>query len=85
MYLSHAHRRLQQPQHPNPNIFVLPSDKVLSVHPKLNDEWVSFVGDQPHWNEDYAKAYIRMSLLGVNNLNDLKDCTKTLPRKTTTK
>ena len=74
---------LQNPQ--NPNIFVLPSDKKLSVHPKINDEWVSFVGDQPHWNEDYAKAYIRMSLLGVNNLNDLRDCTKTLPKKTNLK
>jgi hypothetical protein len=51
----------------------------LSVHPKLNDEWKSFVGNQPHWNEDYAKAYFRMSLNGVKNLKDLKDCTRTLP------
>ncbi|OAG11194.1 heme peroxidase [Paraphaeosphaeria sporulosa] len=74
---------LQEPQ--NPDIFVLPSDKKLSVHPKINDEWLSFVGDQPHWNEDYAKAYIRMSLLGVTSaeLKGLKDCTKTLPKKTT--
>ncbi|KAF2738347.1 ligninase LG6 precursor [Polyplosphaeria fusca] len=62
-----------------PNIFVLPSDKVLSQHPKINDEWLAFVGNQPHWNEDYAKAYIRMSLTGVTNLNSLTDCTKTLP------
>jgi hypothetical protein len=68
---------LQNP--PNKNIFVLPSDKVLSVHPSINDEWKSFVGNQAHWNEDYAKAYIRMSLLGVTNLKDLKDCTRTLP------
>lgn len=61
------------------NIFVLPSDKVLSTHPKISDEWKSFVGNQPHWNEDYAKAYVRMSLLGVHNLNELADCTKTLP------
>jgi len=73
---------LNQPSHPNPNIFVLPSDRTLSVHPKINDEWKEFVGDQPHWNEDYAKAYIRMSLNGVTNLNDLVDCTKTLPAKT---
>ncbi|KAF1362402.1 heme peroxidase [Lizonia empirigonia] len=64
---------------PNDKIFILPSDKVLSVHPKINDEWKSFVGNQPHWNEDYAKAYIRMSLTGVTNLKDLMDCTKTLP------
>lgn len=70
---------LNQETKPNSKIFVLPSDKVLSVHPKVNDEWKSFVGDQKHWNEDYAKAYIRMSLTGVANLKDLKDCTKTLP------
>jgi L-ascorbate peroxidase len=64
---------------PNDKIFVLPSDKVLSVHPSVNTEWKSFVGNQAHWNEDYAKAYIRMSLLGVTNVKDLKDCTKTLP------
>jgi hypothetical protein len=29
--------------------------------------------------EDYAKAYTRLSLLGVNNINDLKECTKVLP------
>jgi catalase (peroxidase I) len=70
---------LNQDTKPNNKIFVLPSDKVLSVHPKIIDEWRSFVGDQKHWNEDYAKAYIRMSLNGVTNLGDLKDCTKTLP------
>lgn len=34
--------------------------------------------------KDYAKAYTRLSLLGVNNINDLKECTKVLPaeRKT---
>ncbi|KAF2176890.1 class II peroxidase [Zopfia rhizophila CBS 207.26] len=68
---------LQNP--PDSRIFVLPSDKKLSVHPKISDEWNAFVGNQPHWNEDYAKAYIRMSLLGVENLIDLRDCTRTLP------
>ncbi|CAA9962145.1 hypothetical protein CFE70_005547 [Pyrenophora teres f. teres 0-1] len=62
-------------------VFVLPSDKVLSEHPKVSEEWKSFVGDQKHWNEDYAKAYVRMSLTGVtkDQLNNLVDCTKTLP------
>ena len=60
-------------------IFVLPSDKVLSTHPKLNEEWKKFVGDQKHWNEDYAKAAIRMSTLGVRNVEELEDCTRTLP------
>lgn len=30
-------------------------------------------------HQDYAKAYTRLSLLGVNNINDLKECTKVLP------
>lgn len=38
-----------------------------------------FVSDQSHWNSDYAAAYIRLSLLGVNNINDLMECTATLP------
>lgn len=29
--------------------------------------------------QDWAKAYTRLSLLGVNNINDLKECTKVLP------
>lgn len=29
--------------------------------------------------QDYSKAYTRLSLLGVNNINDLKECTKVLP------
>lgn len=71
---------LQDPQ--NPDIFVLPSDKALSQHPDVVDEWNEFVGDQQHWNRDYAKAYIKMSVLGIPlaELKGLKDCTKTLPR-----
>ncbi|KAF2122471.1 heme peroxidase [Lophiotrema nucula] len=69
---------LQDPKD-RPNIFVLPSDKALSTHPKISDEWLAFVGNQPHWNEDYAKAYVRMSLNGVTNLKSLTECTKTLP------
>jgi hypothetical protein len=29
--------------------------------------------------QDYAKAYTRLSLLGVSNINDLQECTKVLP------
>lgn len=58
-----------------------PSDIVLSKDPRTTDEWKSFSGlnGQDHWNEDYAFAYVRLSLLGVNNMNDLKECTKVLP------
>lgn len=64
-------------------IFVLPSDKVLSAHPAINAEWKEFVGNQQYWNEDYAQAFVRMSLNGVQNVNQLVDCTKTLPRSRT--
>lgn len=30
--------------------------------------------------QDYARAYIRLSLLGVDNINNLTECTKVLPR-----
>ncbi|KAF2197373.1 ligninase LG6 precursor [Delitschia confertaspora ATCC 74209] len=65
----------------NGEIFVLPSDQVLSKHPRVEDEWKEFVGDQRHWNEDYAKAWVRMSLLGVgkSELGGLKECTRALP------
>lgn len=36
--------------------------------------------------QDYSKEYIRLSLLGVNNINNLTECTRVLPaaRKTFT-
>lgn len=62
-------------------VFRFPSDVVLAKDPRTADEWRSFsgTGGQKHWNEDYAFAYTRLSLLGVNNINDLKECTKVLP------
>ena len=64
-------------------VFRIPSDVVLAQHPSMANEWTKFrqpnnVG-QHHWNEDYATAYTRLSLLGVNNINNLTECTKTLP------
>jgi hypothetical protein len=59
--------------------FRFPSDGVLAQDPRMSDEWKSFVGSQSHWNEDYATAYTRLSLLGVNNINELQECTVTLP------
>lgn len=29
--------------------------------------------------QDYAKEYVRLSLLGVDNINQLTECTKVLP------
>lgn len=69
----------------NPNapkrVFKFPSDVVLSQHPQTKFWWDEFTGKsgQDEWNEDYAREYIRLSLLGVNNINKLTECTKVLP------
>jgi hypothetical protein len=63
----------------NECIFKFESDIKLSKHPAMSGEWNKFVGDQNHWNGDYARAYLRVSLLGVKNINALKECTLTLP------
>ncbi|KAF9740058.1 ligninase h2 precursor [Paraphaeosphaeria minitans] len=61
-------------------VFRFPSDIVLAKDVRTADEWKSSGSHgQSHWNEDYAFAYTRLSLLGVNNINDLKECTKVLP------
>lgn len=30
-------------------------------------------------DQEYAREYVRLSLLGVNNINDLEECSKVLP------
>jgi len=64
-------------------VYMLPSDLVLAKHPKLTDEWKEFALNQTYWDEEYAVEYIRLSLLGVNNINSLTECTKVLPAATT--
>lgn len=62
-----------------PRVLKFQSDINLSKDPRASTEWKAFVNGQGHWNADYARAYTRLSLLGVNNINDLKECTKVLP------
>jgi len=52
-------------------VFKFESDIALGNHRKMHDEWMLFAGPggQDHWNEDYATAYTRVSMLGVNNIN----------------
>jgi len=59
--------------------FRFASDAVLAADPRTGDEWKLFIGDQDHWDEDFARAYVRLSVLGVNRINNLTECTKTLP------
>lgn len=59
-----------------------PSDVVLAQDPRTSAEWRKFsIGKagQEDWNEDYAYSYIHLSLLGVNNINQLTECTQVLP------
>jgi len=65
-----------------PRVLKFQSDINLSKDSRSAPEWQEFMDRataQGHWNEDYAKAYTRLSMLGVNNINDLKECTKVLP------
>lgn len=67
-------------------VFKFHSDVVLSQHPLIKQEFNQFASDlnngQEHWNTDYAREYVRLSLLGVNNINSLTECTKSLPPRT---
>ncbi|KAI3325169.1 class II peroxidase [Xylariaceae sp. AK1471] len=65
-------------------VYHFPSDVALAKYSTTGKEWVTFLGSggQDHWNTDYARAYIRLSLLGVNNINQLKECTRALPART---
>ncbi|KAH7000164.1 peroxidase [Ilyonectria destructans] len=63
-------------------VFMFPSDINLSKHPRTSPAFQAFAGPggQGMWNDDYAREYIRLSLLGVNNINKLTECTKVLPQ-----
>ncbi|KAK1532858.1 peroxidase [Colletotrichum costaricense] len=74
----------QQTLNPNapPAVFKFQSDINVSQDPRTNGVWKAFAAGprgQFMWNEAYATEYVRMSLLGVNNINDLTECTKALP------
>jgi hypothetical protein len=67
---------------PQPGTFRLPSDHEFSLDNRTARGFTVFsdpATGQATWNAFYAKAYTRLSLLGVNNINDLTDCTKVLP------
>lgn len=62
----------------NGGITKFPSDVNLANDPATSGAFAQF-GDpttgQTTWNTAYARAYVRLSLLGVNNVDDLVDCT----------
>jgi hypothetical protein len=64
---------------PSPGVFRFPSDDVLSKSENMTAIWQGFVGQQAFWNAQYALAYTRLSVLGVNNIDQLVDCSGALP------
>lgn len=64
---------------PPQDIFILPSDRKLAEHPQTLNTWNGFVDNQFGWNAAYSRAWVKMSLLGVENVGSLVDCTVTLP------
>ncbi|KAI0197160.1 ligninase H2 [Xylaria flabelliformis] len=80
LYYEETYGSVEAPE----RVFKFPSDVALAKYAVTAREWVSFLGTagQGHWNTDYARAYIRLSLLGVNNINQLTECTRVLPART---
>ncbi|KAL1875447.1 hypothetical protein Daus18300_003186 [Diaporthe australafricana] len=72
----------------NPNaparVFKFASDIKLAADPRMSRLFTAFAAPnnaaQLPWNLLYAREYVRLSLLGVNNINSLTDCTKVLPQ-----
>ena len=64
---------------PSPGVFRFASDDVLSKSANMTAFWKGFVGQQARWNSDYALAYTRISVLGVDNMDQMVDCSGPLP------
>ncbi|KAF2502760.1 heme peroxidase [Lophium mytilinum] len=62
--------------------FSFPADKNLAKHPVVGPRFREFVGNQQRWNVAYVAAFRKMSMLGVENIDELVDCTSALPRGT---
>jgi catalase (peroxidase I) len=60
-------------------VFKFPSDVNLSLDSRCSDSF-QFFGTDPNgqaaWNDAFARAYVRLSLLGVNNVDSLTECTR---------
>jgi hypothetical protein len=67
---------------PPPGVFRLPSDDALNGDNTTHSGFVAFADPktgQALWNNLYSKAFVRMSLFGVDHINQLADCTHVLP------
>ena len=67
-----------QPQ-ASPGVFRFDSDVNLANYNVTNGDWNTFAGDRRTWNTAYESAYLRMSMFGVPNVNNLTECTELMP------
>ncbi|KAM0812077.1 putative Peroxidase [Seiridium cardinale] len=65
----------------NETVLILPSDASLSAFSETSAQWKEFAGsnNMSTWDPAYARAYVRMSMLGLGNMNNLTECTQILP------
>lgn len=64
-------------------VFRLPSDASFANDTASRVGFRTFADPdqgQEIWNEEYSVGWVRMSLLGVNNINHLTDCSGVLPK-----
>ncbi|TQN64923.1 Peroxidase, partial [Colletotrichum shisoi] len=55
------------------DIVTFPSDTALSKDPRSAPAFQAFAQQAPLWGAAYARQYLRLSLLGVFNINELTD------------
>ncbi|CAK7212264.1 hypothetical protein SBRCBS47491_001404 [Sporothrix bragantina] len=67
---------------PPAGVYRIASDDVLAKDAATQQLWKDYAqpGAQTKWTDAYATAYFRLSLLGVQNLNGLTDCSGVLPQ-----
>ncbi|KAF3343224.1 Versatile peroxidase VPL1 like protein [Verticillium longisporum] len=65
------------------SIFIFQSDANLAKDSDSKSWFELFLKDKTRWDNEYAYAVIRLSLLNIYNLNDLKECSKALPLRDT--
>lgn len=65
-------------------VYRIASDVALAGDPATQALWKDYAGadaqTQTRWTVAYATAYVRLSLLGVPNLDGLTDCSGVLPQ-----
>lgn len=60
-------------------ILTFTADKALSLHGPLQEEWNGYVVRQNDWVEHFSRAYLRLSLAGVKNIQNMTECGFTKP------